>query len=46
MMNTQNIKGLIHTLTSDLVTRKFKHIAFRGITVIDLVLMTFDLWGF
>ena len=45
-MNTQNIKKLIHTLTSGLVTSKFKHIALRGITVIDLVQMTFDLWGF
>ena len=44
-MNTQNIKGLILTLTSDLVTSKFKHIVLRGIMVIDLVQMTFDLWG-
>jgi len=46
MMNTQNITGLIHTLTSYLSNSRFGHIALRGITVINLVRMTFDLWGF
>ncbi len=44
-MNTQNITGLIHTLASNLATSKFGHIVLRGIAVIDLVLMSIDLWG-
>jgi len=46
MMNTQNITGLIHTLASNLAQSRFGHIARRGIMVINLVLTTFDLWGF
>ena len=45
MMNTQNITGLMHNLASYLATSKFGHITLRGITVIDLALMSVDLWG-
>ena len=41
-MNIQKLTGFIHTLA----TSKFGHIALRGITVADLVLMSVDLWGF
>ena len=44
-MNINNSKGLIPTLASRLATSNLKHIALRGITVTDLVLMCVDLWG-
>jgi hypothetical protein len=46
MMNIQKLTGFIHALASCLATSKFGHIALRGITVADLVLMSVDLWGY
>ena len=46
MMNIQKLTGFIHTLASCLASSKFGHIALRGITVADMVLMSVVLWGF
>lgn len=44
-MKTPSNMGLMDALASYLATSKFGHFALRGIAVIDLVLMSVDLWG-
>lgn len=44
-MNTQIITDLIHTVASYLANSNFGHFVLRGIAVIDLILMSVDLWG-